>query len=129
FRSFEPFRGISHLLMEKVTKELRRGGSPPPPRRAPAVVPATPASASPAVSSNAPATPPARAIEREAKQTRAAEPLAPAAAAQDFGREIQLPDEIPPRETRSAASPVSAGGASERDMVMSGSSLDLPSAG
>src|SRR5262249_50495583 len=59
--------------------------------------------------SPAPATlpsPPGRTIAREAQETRAAEAPAPATVNLDYGREIQLPSEIPPpapRETVGAA--------------------------
>src|SRR5215471_10778716 len=72
---FETFRGISHLLMERVTKDLRRApgavgvaSSSPPPR--PAVEPVAPRG--PAA---APPLAPARAMERETQQTTA--PSAP----------------------------------------------------
>ncbi len=108
---FETFRGISHLLMEKVTKELHRGGGPAAPvRPAPAAEPAAPSRAPGALASPPPG-PPARAITREAQETRAAEPAAPAGVSLDYGREIQLPSEIPspaPRETVSVAAGVHA---------------------
>ena len=89
---FETFRGISHLLMEKVTKELHRGSGPatsarPVPAAEPAAPPRPLGTAGPAPS------PPARAIAREAQEKRASEP---APATIDYGREIQLPTEIPP---------------------------------
>jgi mutual gliding-motility protein MglA len=100
---FETFRGISHLLMEKVTRELRRGGSPAAPARpAPPAEPATPSRAQ-AVSASASPAAPARTITREAQETRAAEP---SVGSVDYGREIELPNEIPPpapRETISVA--------------------------
>ncbi len=103
---FETFRGISHLLMEKVTKELRRGGSPgAPARSAPAAESATP-SRTQTVSGSASPSAPARAIAREAQETRAAEPPVPVSGSLDYGREIELPNEIPPsapRETVSVA--------------------------
>ena len=86
---FETFRGISHLLMEKVTKDLRRGPSagtgttPPrteePPR--PRAVPAPPMA-------------PGRAIEREARETVISN--GPDSGPIEYGRQIELPDEIPP---------------------------------
>ena len=95
---FETFRGISHLLMERVTKDLRRSpssgsmpaasslGSPPP----------RPAVEAPAARSIAPPPPPspARAMERETQETppvaQPREEFAPA-----YGRQLDLPDEIP----------------------------------
>ena len=106
---FETFRGISHLLMEKVTKDLRRSpgatttSSPsatatnpaaaaPAPRQA-AEPPAPPAPARP-VPTAAPLAP-ARAIEREAQETRPA--LATRESGMlDYGRQLDLPEEIPP---------------------------------
>jgi mutual gliding-motility protein MglA len=96
---FETFRGISHLLMERVTKDLRRSptsGSSmsasttaPPPR--PAAVEA------PAPRGIAPAPPlaPARAMEIESKQT---EPVARLSdePAPSYGRQLDLSGEIPP---------------------------------
>ena len=86
---FETFRGISHLLMEKVTRDLRRapaGGG-----RAPdEAMPQAPGrSDAPRAAASAPATPPARAIAREAQQTAAHEPAQLGGI--DYGREIQLP--------------------------------------
>ena len=104
---FETFRGISHLLMEKVTKELHRGSGPSAPvRPAPAAEPASSARPLGAAASHAPS-PPARAIAREALESRPSDP-APAGVSLDYGREIQLPSEIPapskaPRETVSVA--------------------------
>lgn len=84
---FETFRGVSHLLMEKVTKDLRRtpGGA----RTTVSVAeePAAPLAVAP------PTTPPARAIQREARETtRAPEPEAQPL---DYGREIELPTAKP----------------------------------
>jgi len=126
---FETFRGISHLLMEKVTKELRRGGSPPPARR-PAAEAAKPAAVAAAAATNdhpaskAPTSAPARAIEREAQETRAAEPVAPVSETDDYGREILLGDEIPPRGDGDGG----ARGAAEREMAPVGArpALDPP---
>ena len=105
---FETFRGISHLLMERVTKDLRRGpgaaattaattataATPvaPPPR--PPVEPVAPPRS---IAPPAP-TAPARAIEREAQETRASsnEP-----GLLEYGRQVDLPERIP--ESRPAA--------------------------
>jgi hypothetical protein len=91
---FETFRGISHLLMEKVTKELRRGSGPVAVARPGAAEPA--ASRSEAVAASAPPGAPARTIAREAQETRAAEPVPQPVGPIDYGREIELPSEIPP---------------------------------
>ena len=96
---FETFRGISHMLMEKVPKELRRGSSPAAPTRPAAALEAP---ATPRAAANAPPSAPARTISREAHESR--ESLAPAAESLDYGREIQLPDEIPPPAPREPVS-------------------------
>jgi len=103
---FETFRGISHMLMEKVTRELRRGSSStspirpavpveaPAPSRAPSAAPGLPA-----VTSGSPG----RAIAREAMESRPPEPIAAQAESLDYGREIDLPEEIPPPAPRESA--------------------------
>jgi hypothetical protein len=111
---FETFRGISHLLMEKVTKELRRGSSAAAPARpAAAVEPAAPTRAE-TVSASAPPSAPARTIAREAQETREAAPVAAEGGSPDYGREIELPDEIPPREPLPVPASVSADGKSDK---------------
>jgi len=103
---FETFRGISHMLMEKVTKELRRGSAP---TTASPIRPTSPieaAQAAPARPTTAATLPPSRAITREAAESRPREPVTSPADSLDYGREIELPDEIPPpapRETVSVA--------------------------
>jgi hypothetical protein len=115
---FETFRGISHLLMEKVTKELRRGsGSAAPVRPATAVQPAAPSRAE-TVSASAPPSAPVRTIAREAQETREVEPVAPAGGSPDYGREIELPDEIPPRQTFSVSASIPVDGKSEQKEVV-----------
>jgi hypothetical protein len=99
---FETFRGISHMLMEKVTKELRRGSAPQTPMR-----PAATLEDKPRTPTTAPtlAHAPGRAIAREAVDSRPPEPQP--AETLDYGREIDLPDEIPPaREPAHVAAPV-----------------------
>jgi signal recognition particle receptor subunit beta len=92
---FETFRGISHLLMEKVTKDLRRGPA------AAGARPAAPVEEAPApkpAARSAPAalpTPPGRAIQREAQATPDLEPDLISGRV-EYGREIELPDMIPP---------------------------------
>jgi signal recognition particle receptor subunit beta len=96
---FETFRGISHLLMEKVTRDLRRtpfaggGGrgaaAGAEPQGRPAARPAAPEPAAPpARASQAPA-PPARSIHQEARDSM------PNPMTVDYGREISLPDDPP----------------------------------
>ena len=103
---FETFRGISHLLMEKVTKDLRRGPGPGPAR---AIEPAAAAPHPPAPPPARPATPapamaPARAIEREAQETATSRADS---AVLEYGRQLDLPDQIPPaRPARPAPAPV-----------------------
>jgi len=85
---FETFRGISHLLMEKVTRDLRRtsitsGGQAPKPVAAeePAPTPAR-AAAPPA---------PAQTIHREVRET-SAPAMTETVRGVDYGREIEIPD-------------------------------------
>lgn len=98
---FETFRGISHLLMEKVTKDLRRspGGR---------TAPAEPAETHPpreSVRASAPPPAPAHVIQHEAQSTPA--PLDGGDAARiDYGREIELPGRQP--AAARAAEPVGA---------------------
>jgi signal recognition particle receptor subunit beta len=88
---FETFRGVSHLLMEKVTKDLRRtpfgtsGGARP--AAAPAVAPAA--------APNRPAAPePVRAVHAPQSRPVAPEPE-PNPMTVDYGREISLPGDMP----------------------------------
>ena len=114
---FETFRGISHLLMERVTKDLRRtpgatttsapSANPTSPMQRPAVEPAAPAAPAPppAPPRNVPAPAPmapARAIEREARETR---PMVARddSGMLDYGRQLDLPDEIPPARAPASA--------------------------
>jgi signal recognition particle receptor subunit beta len=94
---FETFRGISHLLMEKVTKDLRRapGSAPAKPASEPAAVPAPAAPVAEAPRTPAPApVPPVHAIQHEAHTTPA--PLNGGDETRiDYGREIELPGVIP----------------------------------
>ena len=99
---FETFRGISHLLMEKVTRDLRRtpaGAARPGDEANQAHAAARPEPPRAAVAP--PTTPPARAIAREAQESAAAHASAPVGGL-DYGREIQLPGEIPPASAPSA---------------------------
>jgi mutual gliding-motility protein MglA len=131
---FETFRGISHLLMEKVTKELRRGsvgGPAAPARPQPAAEPATRAES---VAASAPPTAPARTIAREAQVSRAAEEIAAPAgsAAPDYGREIELPNQIPPAEApvrrEPAPEPVAAAVAPSAPAPMASTTATAPTA-
>ena len=92
---FETFRGVSHLLMEKVTKDLRR--SPGTPQRAATPAPtesmtnlSTLPSAPPSIGRSASPPPaPAQAIRQEAKAT--AKPVSRDTGRIDYGVEIDLP--------------------------------------
>jgi hypothetical protein len=93
---FETFRGVSHLLMEKVTKDLRRTpfGTPAGGRAAaaPAAAPAAPAPRPPAIQPARPAAAPAPAPRPAPAPPREPEP---APLAIDYGREISLDDPPP----------------------------------
>jgi signal recognition particle receptor subunit beta len=80
---FETFRGISHLLMEKVTKDLRRGSGAGSARPADPV----PEPKQEPARATRPATAPAHAIAREAQETAGVA----GQSAVDYGREIELP--------------------------------------
>ncbi len=105
---FETFRGISHLLMEKVTKDLRR--STPQNAGRPAVQeepvkPATPAR--PAESQFHPAALPGS--QGHASQHETLEPVtAEAGTSLDYGREIELPDQFPAAAAARESEPVVA---------------------
>ncbi len=86
---FETFRGISHLLMEKVTRDLRRTPSNERVREE-----APPAREMPRTPMGAPPMAPAQAIRVEAQATPA--PVAEDGSTRiDYGREIELPGMIP----------------------------------
>ncbi len=98
---FETFRGVSHLLMEKVTKDLRRSPSTPA-RPAPTPVaeepatPATPTALPRTFTPQAPPVAPVQAIRHEAQATPA--PVASNDTSRyDYGEEIDLPS--PSRDT------------------------------
>jgi len=86
---FEIFRGISHLLMEKVTRDLRRtSGSTASPAARTAAAEEAPGAPSAAKPQPAPAAPHPALLEREGSPTHAVrEP----ARGMDYGREIELP--------------------------------------
>jgi signal recognition particle receptor subunit beta len=95
---FETFRGVSHLLMEKVTKDLRR--TPGSSGRAAAHAPAPPAAddattvaATPAVIARpVPPSAPVQAIRREVQNTP---PVTVEADRIDYGTELELPSSSP----------------------------------
>ncbi len=98
---FETFRGVSHLLMERVTRDLRRtptatGASRSSWAEAPAARSA-PGAAAPVA--------PSRAIAQEAQQAADREAGVPAGL--DYGREINLPGE-PAALPKKGAAPVPA---------------------
>jgi hypothetical protein len=101
---FETFRGISHLLMEKVTKDLRRGPGVGSASRSSEASAAPQAAPRPAAVPPPPPPAPARAPERE--------PLEPSpmrretdSSVLEYGRELSLPDQIPPSRPAPAAAP------------------------
>jgi len=89
---FETFRGVSHLLMEKVTKDLRRtpgtGNRMAPGTQAPEAARHSTAPAAPARPA-VPAIAPVQAIRREAQATPP--PPAPEPVRIDYGTELDLP--------------------------------------
>jgi mutual gliding-motility protein MglA len=100
---FETFRGISHLLMEKVTRDLRRSPAvttaprpieEPVAAKAEAKVEAPRAEPARMAPSQLP-TSPARAIQREAQAIPEFE-TNNVSQGVDYGRELELPDTIPP---------------------------------
>ncbi len=91
---FETFRGISHLLMEKVTKDLRRGTGG---AGTPAARTAAPAAEAPETAGTAGrhATPgPMHVAPREAQESPAHAMREPSRSV-DYGREIDLPSDRP----------------------------------
>lgn len=101
---FETFRGVSHLLMEKVTKDLRRSPSTPSrPTATPAaeepVTPSAPAAAAPAPQRPmmVPPVAPVQAMRQEAQAT----PGRGSSDRIDYGSEIELP--TPVREVIASA--------------------------
>jgi signal recognition particle receptor subunit beta len=89
---FETFRGVSHLLMEKVTKDLRRSPgttsrpAQPPVTEAPAPMPSAPP---PFARAAAAPQAPIQAMRHEAQSTPA--PVASEPVRIDYGEEIDLP--------------------------------------
>ena len=103
---FETFRGVSHLLMEKVTKDLRRtpfasAASRPIPGGA-----GTPAKTEPTRTPAASPLAPQWSISQEAQETVARE--SEGVAGLEYGREIVLPGEPAPRLKAVAAAGTSA---------------------
>jgi hypothetical protein len=100
---FETFRGVSHLLMEKVTKDLRRTPFANATARAVPSGEGAPAKAEP-TRTQAPSPLSSQwSIAREAQETVAREGEGPAGLA--YGREISLPDEsaLRPKAVAAAA--------------------------
>lgn len=111
---FETFRGVSHLLMEKVTKDLRRSpGTSPRPAPAPtaetrtplAAVPPTPPSIVRAASPPLAAAPAMR--QEETRAPAAAMPPETEPATIDYGMEIDLPAPAP-QPSRETSRPTAA---------------------
>ncbi len=97
---FETFRGVSHLLMEKVTKDLRRTPFASAASRPAPAGEAAPARPEAARTQAPPPMAPAAAIAREVQETP---PPMEMAATLDYGREISLPGESPQRAKAVAA--------------------------
>ena len=92
---FETFRGISHLLMEKVTKDLRRAPTAGSNQRPSAPVEAAEPTASREMSRpSAPPVAPVQSIQHEAHSTPAAITGGDETRI-DYGREIELPGTVP----------------------------------
>lgn len=97
---FETFRGVSHLLMEKVTKDLRRTPFATAASRPAPAGEAAPARPEAARTQAPPPMAPAAAIAREVHETP---PPVELPASLDYGREINLPGESPQRVKAVAA--------------------------
>jgi hypothetical protein len=102
---FETFRGISHLLMEKVTKDLRRTPSSNPAPR-PAAAAAEAAAPREQVRASAPPIAPVQSISHEANTTPAAI-TAGNDTRIDYGREIELPGSVPALQSPPSIQPQS----------------------
>lgn len=108
---FETFRGISQMLMEKVTKELRRGpmtgrGKSEDAATASPAIPLAPRAAAPGLASAAPVAPAAPAIpakEAASEKPVPVEPIRAASKGVDYGREIDLSFPAAPAESAQAA--------------------------
>ncbi len=98
---FETFRGISHLLMEKVTKDLRRAPSGSSRASAPPEAAEAPSSREMPRPTAAPVAP-AHAIHHEA-QTTPAPVVGGDETRIDYGREIELPGSITAAHATTAA--------------------------
>jgi signal recognition particle receptor subunit beta len=92
---FETFRGVSHLLMEKVTKDLRRTPFASAAARPVPVGVGGQAKTEPARTQAASPLAPQWSIAQEAQETVARE--SESVASLDYGREIQLPGDGAPR--------------------------------
>ena len=90
---FETFRGISHLLMEKVTKDLRRVPGSTGSRPTPGLETAEPGPSRETVRANAPPIAPVQSIQQEAHASP--EPITGGNESRiDYGREIELPGTV-----------------------------------
>ena len=107
---FETFRGISHLLMEKVTKELRRSPMGSTANSSASTKPLNPDSGGRPAGMHTPPAPPAHATPREPQPMREPSPIrepqpmreppmpvsALGSANVDYGRELELTDSMTP---------------------------------
>jgi hypothetical protein len=104
---FETFRGVSHLLMEKVTKDLRRTPFASAAARGSSAASDEPAGTQPMRPAAPAPVSPAWSIAHEAQQTAARE--ARTASSLDYGREIALPgDSSAHMKAMAAASGITA---------------------
>lgn len=110
---FETFRGISHLLMEKVTKDLRRtpGGRTTTPEAAESHPPRE------SVRATAPPPAPAQVIQHEAQATPASIDGGDTARI-DYGREIELPGMQPAGVRASEPAPLATAPGAGPSMAM-----------
>jgi signal recognition particle receptor subunit beta len=123
---FETFRGVSHLLMEKVTRDLRRTPFVNAAARSAQAGEETSAKPDILSGSSAPPLAPTWPIQREAQEAKAE--AGDGAAGIDYGREISLPDDgttrakavaaaagVPPPATRPGAKPPSPAASGEAE--------------
>jgi signal recognition particle receptor subunit beta len=93
---FETFRAVSHLLMEKVTRDLRRSSAAAPRGRGVNIEETTPGGPRPTAAPTAAPMSLSQAMASEAQRAAPASAMwqAPAGPV-DYGREIELPGEVP----------------------------------
>jgi len=104
---FETFRGVSHHLMEKVTRDLRRTPTSNGARAAVSAEETAPPTRVEAARATAAPPAPTQSIVREAQETVARESTA-GVSGLDYGREIELPAAPPPVPVSRLAEPTPA---------------------